>query len=379
LAASKRIPILFLFPAFDHLRPITGGQKYNSVMIERALSDVRFAVRIAPGAPTLPGFVEHNALLRRAWYQIRCAAIVLATPCSFLVTDVSSHSLVMLAIALARLLRRRTRIVIMAFHLRYITSSRVGLSLRIERLSEHELLRLADHCVAISEDSRARLLNVGVPAERVTIVRPAIDFPLPDLQALIERCTCHGSEHEIRLLYVGGCTPRKGLEYLIAAIGRLSDLRLHLDIVGRCDPQSPYVQKLQGLMRELGLEERITFTGRVSDEERAALYREADAFVFPSLDEGYGIVLVEAMGYGLPIVASLVGAIPELVMDHQTGLLVPPADPEALASAIARLASSPQEREELGRNGYRRARELARSWDTVGAELMALFARLEQR
>jgi len=105
--------------------------------------------------------------------------------------------------------------------------------------------------------------------------------------------------------------------------------------------------------------------------ELALFYKHADVFILSSIFEGFGIVLLEAMSFGLPIVATKVGAIPELVQDGVQGVLVPPGDSVALARALKELISRPQLRERYGTEGLKTAAELEEiySWKAVGERI----------
>ena len=126
------------------------------------------------------------------------------------------------------------------------------------------------------------------------------------------------------LLYVGTVDKRKGLKYLIEAIGLLftdkPDFEFRLNIVGKITDQE-YYQELLDIIKRLGIDKYVIFHGRVSDEQLAVFYQKAELFVFPSLLEGYGIVLVEAMSKGLPIIAFNNSAIPYSIKDGKNGLL----------------------------------------------------------
>ena len=114
---------------------------------------------------------------------------------------------------------------------------------------------------------------------------------------------------------------------------------------------------LKPLVSKLGVDQRIAFEGRVSTERLAELYATCDVFVFPSQQEGFGIVLLEAMFCGLPVVASRVSAIPELVRDSQEGFLFPPGDSAALATAMRRLMADPVLRRQLASHGKARTKD----------------------
>ena len=139
------------------------------------------------------------------------------------------------------------------------------------------------------------------------------------------------------LLYVGTIEERKGLMYLICALEiilkKKSDFKFHLYIVGKVTEQS-YYQDILRKIEEIGIKDKVSFLGRVSDEELNNCYKKAEIFVFPSLLEGYGIVLVEAMRNGLPIIAFNNSAIPYSITDGVNGLLVEDKDCHSYADKI---------------------------------------------
>jgi glycosyltransferase involved in cell wall biosynthesis len=136
---------------------------------------------------------------------------------------------------------------------------------------------------------------------------------------------------------------RKGLPYLVQATEQLrSDLpNIQLLIAGDGEERAT----LERQARSLGLTERVVFTGAVTDP--ASFYRTLDLFVLPSLDEAFGLVLLEAMAAGLPVIGTRVGGVPEILEDGQQGLLVAPADSRALAEAIRSLWGDPDRRKRM--------------------------------
>ncbi|HIQ22713.1 MAG TPA: glycosyltransferase [Planctomycetes bacterium] len=160
----------------------------------------------------------------------------------------------------------------------------------------------------------------------------------------------------IRLLCVGRLVPVKGLKYLFQALRQLLDRgpKAELLLVGH----GYHRPKLEGLAWELGITGQVSFLGRVPfGPELFRLYREADIFVLPSLSEGIPKTLLEAMASGLPIVATRVGGVPDVVKDGKTGLLVAPRSPGELAEAIERIIREGELRRKLIRNGYAFVRE----------------------
>lgn len=203
--------------------------------------------------------------------------------------------------------------------------------------------RISDKVIAISNYTRAEINSiVSVPAE---VIPYTIGFPENPKSKIQKPTPGLGSGRESKkgkraILTVGRLVERKGIRYLIDAMGLLPEsLDAELVIVGG----GPLRESLEAYAKEKGQGNRVKFVGRVSEEELKACYMKAAIYVQPAIvdsrgdTEMLGVVLLEAMHYGVPLVASNVGGIPDVVKDGETGLLVPQKDPKALASAIERL------------------------------------------
>lgn len=178
-----------------------------------------------------------------------------------------------------------------------------------------------------------------------------------------------------RLLFVGRLVERKGVHYLLDALATVRDsLDVRLDIVG----EGAMREALEAQVVALGLEERVTFHGFVDDAALVERYRNADAFVLPAIYdakgdvEGLGVVLIEAASFGLPLIASDAGGIPDIVKDGETGLLVPPANAHALTGAVESLAGDRSRSRALG-VAAREHVERAFSWDRIVESLERLY------
>ena len=167
-----------------------------------------------------------------------------------------------------------------------------------------------------------------------------------------------GSEEEDGfLLFIGRLRLRKGVEVLLQAMAALSPtLDGRLLIAGDGETRD----SLERLSSKLGLQERVRFLGRCSAERIRALLRGARALIVPSLYEGMPLVVLEAMESGVPVVASSVSGIPEVVVHQETGWLVPAEDPPALAAAMTQALSDPQRARAVGAAGRQRLNELYR-------------------
>jgi glycosyltransferase involved in cell wall biosynthesis len=156
-----------------------------------------------------------------------------------------------------------------------------------------------------------------------------------------------------RFLCVGRLIPIKGHVVLLRAFRRVLDERpdARLDIAGR----GVLEHGLKDFSRELGLNEAVTFLGHVTPI--SAAIEGSTAVVVPSLGEGFGMVALEAMERGRPVIATAIGGLEDLVRDGESGLLVPPNEAEPLAEAMLALANDPERARAMGREGRRRALE----------------------
>jgi len=220
---------------------------------------------------------------------------------------------------------------------------------RVDHLGDK--IQQASFTVCVSEFGRAQAMVNSPPAcwSRIHVVRCGLD---PDAFAPRPPDDKSPVSRPIRVLTVGRLAPEKGQTILLQAIRDLieSGLDVHCTIVG----DGPERAHLEQLALRLGIDQRITFTGPVGQDRIAAFYDAAAVFVLPSLAEGLPVVLMEAMAKRLPVVATRIMGIPELVEDGVHGLLVPPGRPEPLAAAIAKLAADGNLRSRMGSEGRAR-------------------------
>jgi len=168
------------------------------------------------------------------------------------------------------------------------------------------------------------------------------------------------------VLFAGGNMQRKGLGTLICAVPRIEKQfgKVTFCIVGA----DKNLNKLKKLAQKVGAADRFFFSGWLPNESLLKLYSQAHLFVMPSLAEAFGMVLLEAMASGIPVVATKVGGIPELVGGEENGLLVRPDSPDELADAVAAVLSNPGLSEKLSKNGRKRAEQFG-----IGAMLECTY------
>jgi glycosyltransferase involved in cell wall biosynthesis len=159
------------------------------------------------------------------------------------------------------------------------------------------------------------------------------------------------------ILSVGRVVERKGIIYLLHALPKiLAKIEAKVVIVGKGDPKVE--ADLRSAVKELGLQAHVDFAGKVPEKELIAAYQNCDVFCLPAIvdsqgeTEGLGVVLLEALNYARPVVASKVGGIPDIIKDGQTGLLCPERNSDALADTLLTLLTNPDLGEKLGRQGH---------------------------
>ena len=228
---------------------------------------------------------------------------------------------------------------------------------------ENHLLGLADIVFSnsqyIADYARSRSARLA----RIIICHPGVDIPIENSKS--EK----GSDHFLEMLAVGECTePRKGIKYLLEALAHLSDIPIKLHLAGGYSMESHHYKVLRNILEDHHLNENVIFHGFLDRENLNRLYRKSDIFVMPSLSEGYGLALAEALSFGLPIVASNVAAIPEMISDGVNGFLVSPKNPQELASAIRKMASDSALRLRFRHDNLEQARRLP-TWSDFEAKL----------
>jgi glycosyltransferase involved in cell wall biosynthesis len=220
--------------------------------------------------------------------------------------------------------------------------------------AERHALAHAGRVVVTSAATARALADYGVAAARVQVVTPGTAAaPLAAGSA--------GSHGALSMLCVATLIPRKGHALLIEALASLLDRDWTLHCVGSTTRDAITAGNVRAAIAGHGLGARVHLHGEVDDAALQAYYDRADVFVLPSLHEGYGMALAEALARGLPVVSSTAGAIADTV-PAAAGLLVPPGDGLALRLALARVLDEPALRDRLAA-GARAARKQLPSWE----------------
>jgi glycosyltransferase involved in cell wall biosynthesis len=227
-------------------------------------------------------------------------------------------------------------------HMHVENAFRTGPTRYLQIALDDATARLCFAIVAVSDATRSTLVDQGYPAGRVVTVHNGIEaVDLAEPVRLTDAPT---------VLEVARLAEVKGQRVLLAALAKLDASAL---LVGRdLERGGAYEQELRREAERLGVSDRVVFTGQRDDVP--GLLAGCDVLCLPSTVEGLPLVVLEAMAQGKPVVATAVGGTPELVVDGETGLLVPPGDAGALAAALGKVLRDPELARRLGEAGRRR-------------------------
>jgi len=226
-------------------------------------------------------------------------------------------------------------------------------------------LKKASRIIAVSDHEAAYLAELGVPPERIHVIPNGVD-----LGEFAQLPPAPVTRDGIIGLFVGRIDPdQKGLDTLVRAMALLPrSFPLRIRLVGE---DWGGTEPLRSLAQRLGVADRLTFVGKLERQALLQEYARAQFLVLPSLFEPFGIVLLEAMAAGLPVIASRVGGIPEIVQDGETGLLVEPGNPGALAESLLRLGNNERLRGSMGRAAQERV--AGYDWSLIVPRILSVY------
>jgi glycosyltransferase involved in cell wall biosynthesis len=227
--------------------------------------------------------------------------------------------------------------------------------------SERRALFAVDRVIVTSAFTARRLRGLEMPCERIHVVEPGVDGPArPGASAPREE----GGPTQ-RLLCVASLTPRKGHLILLEALAGMTERDWHCRCIGSAARDPDYAATIFAAARAQRLDGRVSWPGEVDETALAAAYDDADVLVVPSLYEGYGMVVTEALAHGIPVIATDGGALAD-TLPAEAGLQVPAGDAPALRDALARWCDDPALRQRLRAGSQRASRRLG-DWIEAGA------------
>ncbi|MBI4282566.1 MAG: glycosyltransferase [Chloroflexi bacterium] len=243
-------------------------------------------------------------------------------------------------------------------------------------LGEGKVIRSADSIVAFTQHERDAMIRLyDAPGQKIEVIPCGVDAELfqPLDQELAKRKL--GLQDSKVVLYVGRLEPLKGVDILLRAVAQLEQGdSVKTLIVGGDLEEDREMARLKSLSQELGISTRVSFLGRLNQQELPTYYNAADICVVPSYYESFGMVALEAMACGTPVIASRVGGLPTIVKDGFTGYLIPWRCPEPFADGLDVLLSSQTIRRAMGEASRRVA--LTMRWPAVVDSLMDSYRSL---
>src|SRR3989344_4513170 len=250
---------------------------------------------------------------------------------------------------------RKTRIVLTFYSAELVLAKHVPFG----KIILSHIIKNSEGIIANSDYSRSEIQKIQ--KHSVSIVRYASAFSAK--KNITKKHTKNGK----KILFVGRLIERKGVEFLISSMPKvLRGVEVELQIVG----DGPLFPSLQKQINSLSLQKNVKLYGKISDRDLKKMYEECDVFVLPSIidrwgdTEGLGVVLLEAMSFGKPVIASSVGGIIDIVKNERTGLLVSEKDPDSLANAIIKILTDEKLAGKLGETGYKYVMNNF-NWDTL--------------
>lgn len=265
--------------------------------------------------------------------------------------------------------------------IKYMNVTDVPTTARLRLSTERNILETAERIVATSPQEAEHMRQYVSKKGSIDIVPCGVDieqFSRVDRQ--VARARFGFREDEKVVFYVGRFDRRKGIETLVRAVAEL-DQPVRLVIGGGWTEErgdGKEYHRILDIVESLGIEARTVFTGRIDQADLPDHYSAADVCVVPSHYEPFGLVAVEAMACGTPVIASAVGGLCYSVVDGETGLLVPPRDVHAFAGALDRVLTSESLRTRMGESAVRRIHEHF-TWTGVSRQLGRLYQQLAAR
>jgi glycosyltransferase involved in cell wall biosynthesis len=311
---------------YGSLETISGGYLYDRKLVEYLRSQDDQVEIVSMPWRSYPGHLLDN-FSRSLLHSLR------NLPVDVLIQDELNHP------SLAWLngkLQVSFPVISLVHHLR-CDELRPGWQNRIYRQIERRYLDSVDGFIFNSQTTQQSVARVSAINERPRVIAtPAGDrfAPQIDTAGITERANQPGP---LRLIFVGNLIPRKGLHTLIEALVQLPRDHCTLDVIGGSDADSAYARRIFKQVENLGLQASVQFHGAQDDQTLANLIEKGQILAVPSSYEGFGIVYLEGMGFGLPCIGTTLGAAREIILSGETGYLIEPGDSTGLAAILKNL------------------------------------------
>lgn len=239
----------------------------------------------------------------------------------------------------------------------------------VSYVSEKIFLKCAEIIIVPSNKTAGDVQTMGIDRRRIKVVNPTL---------AIRNRIRPGRKIGNKLLSVGNIEPRKGIDIVIKSLSYIKDFGFSYDIIGDYEKDRDYYNYVRQMVVGFGLSDKVIFHGRIDHLRLFDLYRAADILMFPSRHEGYGMVLLEAMSFGLPIIATDIPTTREIIKDDENGFLCPVDDARCISERIRAIFSDRYRQEKMSVTNFMTSRKF-RDWNTVIIETFGILYKILKR
>jgi glycosyltransferase involved in cell wall biosynthesis len=339
--------------------PRTGGERYDweiAQFLEKKGFNIYYITEDKP-----PFFIRYGTTT--SFYLIWHLAI---TPNRItIIQDASPHIRYLFANLLFKLFTNIKQITII--HHPNFPFRKYNVFRMFERFTQRLQLILSDRIITNSKYTKKQMTEMGIKADKIFIIPPAVDYPNKTYR-----------EKEFpetpTIFFLGNITPRKGLLYLLQALSNLKNYDWELIIAGDENLNKEYTTHCEEFIKNASIKNRINFLGYTEKSKIHEIFKETDIFILPSCHEGYGMVIKEAASFGVPIITTRVGAIPEIVEHGESAFLIPPEDPDAIKNAIVNLLEDENLRKKIAKGAFDSV-DFSYTWETAGKKFFRYIKR----
>ncbi len=331
-----------LIPQFD--KALTGGQKYDFYFVEQ-LFKLNQHITLLTDDKLKFTFIKQS-LIYNLIYLLNFS---LFRNIDILIINSRLYPRLQFFIPLLKLFNKRIKIIAIHHHYNYMTQD--GIKKKIHKYMELSFLKKCNSLIIPSLYCKKETENI-FPNKKIHFLE--IAFPEKEIEVNMSQ------KIKNQFLYIGSIEPRKGIEYLIKSLYLVLQQgnKFQMIIAGKYDTSNKYFKKIKKLIHSYKLDNYINFAGRISNKQLEVFKRTSSLFLFPSLHEGYGMVLAEVMYFGIPVVAFNNSAIPYIIKNNYNGFVVKNKDVKSFTQVITKLLNNEELLCLLRNNCYNTAKKL---------------------
>lgn len=353
--SAKHNEIYFFIPFYPKIT--TGGNKYHSIIFDY-LKKENIRVKVFGSEENIE-YIEKSKI-KKIFYGIRKSFEIPGNSKIVLTNTAFLHFLIPL-VTISRL--KRHKYIIVIHHLLVDQDSK-----KFVKILEKIFVKLIKYKITVSDTTNKRLLELKYIKKSIPIIPPGLEFE-PKLKYARENISpIH------KLLFIGNIEKRKNLHILINSLKLLPGIKFNLTIIGK-KIEEEYYEYIIAIINKMKLADKIDFKENLESSEIKSYYLNSDIMVFPSKWEGYGMVIAEAMAFGLPVIASNIPTSKELINDRINGILFEVGNEKELANSILELFNNNKLYNKISINSIQKVKSL-KSWEETSSKFFDIINKL---